>query len=321
MSKIALVPPSPSTAAALLAAYESRAEDWRRDHLGASLIGHPCDRFLWLSFRWAKNPKHPGQRLRLFERGKREESWVIDDLRKAGFTVIDIDPKTGEQTMVVFGNGHLGGSLDGMISGLLEAPRTVHVLEIKTHNWKSFARLQKDGVKRAKPEHFTQMQVYMRGLGLERAFYVAVCKDNDGIHTERIELDRKFADAAIARAQAIIDMALPPERKENSEFPPCVYTSQDGTRWPCQFYDLCHNQVMPERNCRTCISATPVDGGEWRCEKFKITVDGVTQRAGCVAHLTIPPIVNAQVTDVDFEERRVEYQFADGRQVVDGGGG
>ena len=24
-----------------------------RAHLGASLLGHPCDRYLWLMFRWA----------------------------------------------------------------------------------------------------------------------------------------------------------------------------------------------------------------------------------------------------------------------------
>jgi len=32
--------------------HESRQEP-PRSHLGASMLGHPCDRWLWLSFRWA----------------------------------------------------------------------------------------------------------------------------------------------------------------------------------------------------------------------------------------------------------------------------
>src|SRR6188472_1125091 len=90
----------PTSAAALHAAYEQRAaaaapgsnEDWRRNHLGASIIGHDCDRYLWLSFRWALNPQHEGRLLRLFSRGDREEAWIVQDLRDAGFSVVDRDP-------------------------------------------------------------------------------------------------------------------------------------------------------------------------------------------------------------------------------------
>lgn len=331
MAKLTLTPPSPSTADALFASYEARAalavgeHDWRRDHLGASLIGHTCDRYLWLSFRWALDPKHPGQQLRLFERGDREELWIIEDLRAAGFEVDDIDPATGEQYRVAFGGGHVGGGLDGMVRGIPEAPRTTHVLEVKTHNAKSFARLKKDGVKRSKPEHYAQMQVYMRGKGLERALYIAVCKDDDSIHTERVELDRPFADDLLARAEHIVHSPEPPARKESSEFPPCVYTSQDGTRWPCQYYELCHGAIMPERNCRTCVSCN-VRGmednadGLMECEMHDKSLNPTEQRAGCAAHLTIPSMVNAAVASVDEAARRIEYQFADGRRVSDGGG-
>ena len=45
-----------------------------RAHLGASLLGHPCDRYLWLMFRWAVIEKFDGRILRLFQRGQREEA-------------------------------------------------------------------------------------------------------------------------------------------------------------------------------------------------------------------------------------------------------
>lgn len=314
MAKPSFLTDGPKSAKALLAGYVQRAEDWRRDHLGASIAGHACDRFLWLSFRWAADPRHDGQRLRLFERGQREEAWIVEDLRKTGFQVWDRDD-AGNQFRVKW--GHLGGSVDGVVLGLIEAPKTVHVLECKTHGSKSFARLEEKGVRESKPEHYVQMQLYMLGLNLDRAYYVAVCKDTDEIHTERVKFDRKFAEAARDRATAIIEMPTPPARKAPA-FPPCVYVSKDGTRWPCQFFALCHGSEIPARSCRTCVSSEPV-ADAWACRHHNKLVDGAEQRKGCASHLTIPQIINASVVRVDDLARRIDYQFADGRTHSDGG--
>ncbi len=324
---------TPTSAAALHQAYEQRAaaaapgsnDDWRRDHLGASLIGHDCDRYLWLSFRWALNPAIEGRILRLFERGNREEAWIVQDLRDAGFVVVDRDPTTGEQFRVVWHGGHFGGGLDGLVSGLLEAPKTTHVLEVKTHNLNSFTKLSKDGVKRSKPQHYAQMQVYMRGRGIERAYYVAVCKDNDEIYTERVHQDREFADELIARAGRIIDAAEPPARKPEPGYPPCRYTNSEGQTFDCQYRSLCFGDgVMAEKNCRTCVSLS-VRGmednaaGLMECDLHHRSLNPMEQRAGCPSHLTIPSILNMQVAAVDEAARRITYQAADGRTFVDGG--
>lgn len=304
-----------SSAGALLATYEQRAEDWRRDHLGASLVGHKCDRYLWLSFRWALAPKHKGQLLRLFARGEREEAWIVEDLRRAGFEVRDRDPDTGEQFRVRW--GHLGGSCDGRVLGLLEAPKTEHVLEVKTFNAKQFGYLKQNGVKKAKPEHWTQMQVYMRGLGLERAFYVAVCKDTDELHTERVKLEPKAADEAIERALAVIAAPEPAARRDAGAAP-CVLVSKDGTRWPCQYFELCHGERMPAKSCRTCVSATPWPDGSWVCEHRKRVLDGAAQRAACEQHLTIPAAVNGQVVALDEKKRSITFAMPSGALVKDG---
>lgn len=317
-TKPPLLPPGPTTADALLAAYVRRAEDWRRDHLGASILGHSCDRFLWLSFRWAADPRHDGQRLRLFDRGDRAEAWLIEDLRQVpGVKVFDRDPSTGEQFRVSW-HGHLGGGLDGVVLGLLEDPETPHVLECKSHGSKSFARLKEKGVKAGKPEHYAQMQAYMLGKELKAAYYLAVCKDTDEIHAERVKFDREFAEALVAKGKAIVEMPEPPARKESPDFPPCVYTSKDGTKWPCQFYELCHGSVVPQKNCRTCVSSEPRPDGSWFCLHNLKAIDSPTQRVGCAAHLTVPSILNAAVATVDEQARRIDYQFADGRTHTDG---
>jgi len=320
-------PAGPTTPQLLHAAYERRAaeaapcsdQDWRRDHLGASILGHQCDRYLWLSFRWAVGKKLDGRTLRLLERGKREESWLVDDLRAMGVEVWDRDPKTGEQYRVRW--GHVGGGCDFVMLGLTEAPEVPHLGELKTSNLKQFERLKEKGVKAAKPEHYVQMQVYMHGLQLTHALYLCVCKDNDDIYSERVAYDQAVAERSIARGQRLAVVSDPPDRQESAEFPPCMLTSKDGTQWPCQFHDQCWKGGIPEKNCRTCVSASPnamddCTDGLWSCEHHNHSLNPMQQRAGCNQHLSIPAIVGHQVAKVDG--RQITYQAADGSVVVDG---
>lgn len=259
----------------------------RRPHLGASIIGKKCDRAIWLEFRWA-NPKatFPGRILRLFRRGHMEECSVYADLRAAGYTVQDIDQETGKQ--YAFKDGHFGGSCDGMI---VAGPgiKSPEVLEIKTHNSKSFADLLKHGVKASKPQHYAQMQVYCRAFGAEHAIYFAVCKDTDDIYTESVEHDAEFSKAMNDRAQRIIADQSPP--------PPI---STDPTWYECKFcdsHDLCHgSKLTTQVNCRTCAHSTPERDGSWRCEHWGATMPNVdAQLAGCESHLLHPDLTPFQV--------------------------
>ena len=71
-----------------------------RPHLGCSTLGHPCDRWLWLSFRMAVKPTFPGRVLRMFRRGRNEEATIIDDLRAIGIKVKSLE----SQMRVDFGS-------------------------------------------------------------------------------------------------------------------------------------------------------------------------------------------------------------------------
>lgn len=186
------------------AAHQERIEK-PRAHMGCSTLGHHCERWLWLSFRWAVVEKFQGRILRLFRRGFNEEATIISDLRAIGMSV------SGTQRRVDFGS-HVSGSLDGIGKGVPGAPKTEHVLEFKTHSLKSFNDLEKNGVAKSKPQHFTQCQVYMHGTELKRALYVAICKDDDRIYTERLEYDREHAIKAIDKGQrlALTDRLPPP---------------------------------------------------------------------------------------------------------------
>ncbi|MCA8950098.1 MAG: oxidoreductase [Planctomycetes bacterium] len=297
--------------------YAERAEDWRRDHLGASVVGHECLRYLWLTFRWAMpgNLEGDGRMQRLLERGKREEAWIVADLKAIGIEVWNVDEETGEQFRISW--GHVGGGVDGVVKGLLEAPKTPHVLEVKTSNAKRFAYLKSKGVERANKRHWIQMQVYMLGLGLERAFYVVVCKDNDELYTERVYLDRDAAQAAVDRAQDVVAMDAPPPAKAPA-FPPCMLTSKDGTQWPCDYFELCHGARLPEKNCRTCVSSTPRPDGTWHCEHQDEELTPDDQRDHFDCHMTMPQMVcpgAVQVLELDEEKRVITFARHNGEVI------
>lgn len=129
---VALPAPATPTLSAIYAAYEADADDGFRPHLGASVIGTECERALWLGFRWATKATFSGRMLRLFETGQLEETRLVRNLRRTGATVLDRDPDNGRQWHVEAHGGHFGGSLDAVAIGLLEAPKTWHVVEFKT---------------------------------------------------------------------------------------------------------------------------------------------------------------------------------------------
>ena len=71
----------------LINKYHESKTELPRPHLGASLLGHSCDRWLWLSFKWAVQPTFNGRILRLFRRGHNEEATIISDLRAIGLKI------------------------------------------------------------------------------------------------------------------------------------------------------------------------------------------------------------------------------------------
>lgn len=285
--------------------HESKSDE-PRSHLGASALGHVCDRWLWLSFRWAVQPKFPGRILRLFRRGQNEEATIISDLRAIGMDV----RKLSAQHRVDFGS-HVSGSLDAIIDkGVPEAPKKKHIAEFKTHSKKSFDDLVKNGVEKSKPEHFVQMQVYMHGTDIDRALYLAVCKDNDEIYTERVRYDKEVAEKYIRRGHylALSDRMPPP-------------ISTDPSWYQCKFCDaheFCHSTRLTEHvNCRTCAHSTAKADSTWRCERHD--ADGIPiefQRSACDSHVLHPDLVPWKRKD-GLDEWTAIYEI-DGKDVANG---
>lgn len=304
---MAAVPTNPSsTVQAIYRLHEARqAEQAPRPHLGASLIGRSCERALWYGFHWAAPRAFSGRMLRLFDRGQLEEARFVAELRGIGCEVLETDPETGKQFQFIDVDGHFGGSMDGAACGLPEASKAWHVLEFKTHNTRSFAELKVKGVREAKPEHWAQMQCYMGWSGMDRALYLAVCKDTDELYAERLEADPIAFVELVAKAERIIHANQPPAR-----------INEDPSWWVCKlcdFHAICHGESAPAMNCRTCIHSTPIPGGHWHCGRWQEAVPLDVQPQGCEEHRFIPPMITfADPVDVTDSGSVLYRHHADG---------
>lgn len=264
-------------------------EDGHRSHLGASILGDECARKVWYGFRWATRPKFDGRLLRLFNRGHLEEGRIIACLLMIGAQVFQQD-SNGKQYRIAWAEGHAGGSGDGVAIGLPDLPEHYALLEFKTHGEKSFIELAGKlpewrayvrgegpftgkGVKECKPEHYTQMQLYMRKMNLTCALYVAVCKNTDDMYMEIIYLSAEYADQYLDRGEKIVW----------AERPPTKLSTSPGF-FKCRFCDdrpVCHLGEMPDFNCRTCQFSKPVANAAWFCNKHSMTLPKEKQLVGC----------------------------------------
>ncbi len=260
-----------------------------RKYLGASIIGHHCERYLWYDFRQATKPEIEGRIYRLWETGDLEEIRLVTDLRSIGCDIHDID-QDGNQFAISDLSGHFSGHLDGAGLGIPEAPKTWHVLEFKTHNNKSFVKLVKDEVQKSKPQHYAQMQIYMHKTGMKRALYMAVNKDTDELYTERIHHDQAFCEGLMERAKRVIFDNQPPERPYNrSDYYLCSW---------CDAQEICWgtgNVALPivTSSCRQCCHATPkLDGhARWFCSKHGRSLSSFEQDDACDKHLLLPSML------------------------------
>ena len=285
---------------AIYAGIKKANKELPRSHLGASSIGGSCDRKIWFDFRWIAKEDFDGRMLRLFRRGQNEETPLIGDLRRAGLKVDDINPITKKQFS--FKDGFFSGSCDGIVtSGVPEAPDKKHVLEIKTHSLKSFTDLEKNGVEKSKPQHYAQMQVYMGEFDINRALYVAVCKDNDQIYTERVRFDKDVFNALEDRAHRIIASDMMPEP-----------LSADPTWFECKFCsasDVCHGRsIAKEAHCRTCSHVTFTPEGEVNCAHWETSVPLEAQVTGCDSHILHPDLVPWPMV---IEDGKVSWKIGD----------
>jgi len=217
-----------ATSAKAIDAYLESTQTYR-DWLGLSAIGHKCPRYMWYQARGMQNQTEPKQArlLRTFAFGNAIEDLLALWLKGAGFEL------TCQQWKVKFtrGDSVLQGSIDGKISGLLEAPATTHLWECKSMKNASFNKLLKSGYEAYDEKYRTQIHCYAHGLGLSRIYVTVLNKDTSQIYTERIRTDAEFAESQLNRAFDIVELKHPPDGS-------CPNSSWYEAKW-CDYREFC----------------------------------------------------------------------------------
>ena len=215
-----------------------RAATLPRDYLGASRLGHACERAL--QFEFARAPKDEGQdfsgrSLRIFAIGHELEDLAIRWLRAAGLDLVTQKRDGGQFGFSVAG-GRIRGHVDGIVA---EAPaalglRTPALWECKTMNAKNWRETVAKGVTVAKPVYAAQIALYQAymdatapGISANPALFTAINKDTAELHHELVPFDadlaQRMSDRGVRILRATDAGELLPRIAANRDFFECRF--------------------------------------------------------------------------------------------------
>lgn len=187
----------------------TRTEAPERDYIGASELGDPCLRRVYLNAINAPREPFTGQKLRIFEMGHVFEDMMVGWIKRAGFVLEEIDPDTHKQWEFVTGQGLIKGHSDGIlrdgppVEGLY-LPALWENKALKAKGWKEIV---KHGVRKAEPKYYAQVALYLAYFKLNYCLFTAINKDTAEIYHEvipfQLELAQYYSDRGVKLIQAL----------------------------------------------------------------------------------------------------------------------
>lgn len=197
---------------------------------------------------------------RAFAEGNLHEAdilrWAAENLPNGPYAVF------GQQTEVSIvkdGKEILRGHIDGLaipiakrvdlegntIAEYKDAKDEIILLEAKTLANRGFQELRGKGVREAHPQYYTQVQLYLHALGLDKAFLIARNKETPKTrlwdhYYEEIYYNKDFAEAEIERLAELnekiekhieINPPFDPEEHWQCRRPWCPYTKICHPNW------------------------------------------------------------------------------------------
>lgn len=286
--------PNESRIASMIDGYwEKKAieEKARPETIPADLIGHPCSRYLWLSFRWACWQQSRGAEQRKAEQAQKEAESAISILEQLGMKFSD-----------------------GLVTGVPEAEATVHLFVFELLTDTAFQLLQSKGLKDALPMSYSALQYRLLDKA-DRALYIAENRNTAELIAFRIRLDENFAESLREKGESIISSSqIPAKHSEDDECTVCK---------DCDYYTFCHFWKRPDVNCRTCSHFFADRNGEGMCALFDNSAIPIeNQRKGCECHVMKSDLVDWQLDESRSSQYVGCYYIPDlGKTLFNGFGG
>lgn len=273
-----------------------------RQYLGFSVIGEECQRKLWYDFRLVSPKLIPGNVHLKFEDGFTQEDIAADRLRLLPQIKLLTRDSNGQQFGYRLLNGHFSGHCDGHILGIIEAPKTWHIWEHKSSEKMSELNEAvrtygtKDALQNWNYTYYCQAVLYMKMQGFGRHFLTCSTPGGREYTSCRTEANSQLAKNLIDKAESIITAEKPLAKlSERPEFYKC--------KW-CNNKDVCHNEQIPQVNCRTCAFSEPEmkdnnNDGKWFCHRLNSHIDFDQQLKGCDNHLYLNTLLPYDAIDCD----------------------
>lgn len=106
------------------------------------------------------------------------------------------------------------------------------------------------------------MSGYGEKMQIQYGLYFPENKNDDDIKVTVLKLDWNRGKELEKKAEEIILATEPPSKiSDNSAFWNCKV---------CFARDVCHNGVVPQKNCRSCVNSRPTENASWTCARFGI---------------------------------------------------
>lgn len=204
----------------------------RRRYLGASLIGHPCERHLGYQYHQAPaddGKGFTGRTYRIFDMGHDGEDRMAEYLRIAGF-----DLRTAREDGSQFGFSAAGGKIAGHIDGVILGGPSLSGLrfpcgwENKALGDKKFGEFVKYGIAFSST-YEGQVQIYEAYLELQQFLFTAINRDTGEVAAHVVEFDPSAAQALSDKAVRVVQSASPEELPR---------VARERTDFRCKFCDF-----------------------------------------------------------------------------------
>lgn len=192
-------------------------------------LGGECDRASWYKNKGHGNKVFDARMFRYFQSNKEIKRRVISFLDACDIKVWDQSKK------ISFSNFKATTIIDGLCLGVKEARTKNHLLFIRPMQEKAFNDIAKSGLSR---KDMIKANVDMRLLGLDRCLFIAVNRNNEELHVERLKSNNQFADAQILKADRITSLETPPARIGSGK--PSWFQCK-----MCEHKDHCFEEIKP----------------------------------------------------------------------------
>lgn len=233
------------TLRALEMAVERNYKNQDRDYLGASLIGDPCARKIWYQYNKFPRPTPSHVGILAAQSGDYAEAATTERLRLIAGIELHTHDGNGKQYGWVSHGGKMRGHYDGLIRGILQAPKAIHIWEHKDKDHKKFSDFQnkkqefgeKKALKNWNEIYYGQAQINMHftrldGKQIDRHYMTVSYAGGRKYDSCRTEYDPEYAAMLVDRAHKIIEAKIaPPKINEKPDFFLCKF---------CDFRNICH---------------------------------------------------------------------------------